>query len=95
MRGFVQGAKNFCVKRSRYDNTRRDGALVTVLTERVFNNKLRPCVCEGFQRRNRFKLVPVGARVGIQEVDDSCDCWISALLRDLVDTRVEAVSFSD
>ena len=73
MRGFVQGAENFFSKGSRYDNTRRDGALVRVLEERVFNNKLRPCVCEGFQLGICFKLVRVGARVDIQEVNDSCD----------------------
>ena len=95
MRDFVQGAENFFAKRSRYDNTRRDGGFVTVLEERVFHHKLRPYVCEGFQRGIRFKLVRVGVCVDIQVVDDSCDCWISGLLRDSVDTRVEAVSFSD
>ena len=74
MCGFMSCAEDFFTKRSRYDNTRRNGAFVTVLEERVFHIKLRPFVCDRFQRGIRLKLVRVGACVDIQEMDDSCDC---------------------
>ena len=45
LRGFVTRAEDFA-KRSGYDNTRRNGALVKVLVERVFHNRLRPRICE-------------------------------------------------
>ena len=35
------------------------------------------------------------ACVRVQEVDYSCDCWVSALLRDPIGARVEAIDFYD
>ena len=66
-----------------------------MLEKRVFDYELWPHIRECFQRGIRFQLVCVGARVRVQEVDHSFACWVSALLRDPVGARVEAIDFCD
>ena len=95
VRGLVECVKHLFAKGSRDNNARGDGALITVLEERVFDDKLWPRVCECFQCGIRLQLVSVGALVRVQEVNHSGDCWVSALLRDPVGARVEAIAFCD
>ena len=81
MRRLVQRAKHFFAERSGHGNAGGDGTLVAMLEERVFDYKLGPDVSICFHGRIRFKLVYVGARVSVQKMDYSCNCWVSALLR--------------
>ena len=95
VRGFVQRAEHLFAKGGKDNNASGDDALIAMLEERVFDYELWPHIHECFQRRILFQLVCVGARVRVQEVDNSCDCWVSVVLRDLVGARVEAIDFCD
>ena len=95
VRGLVHRVEHFFAVRGGHDNAGKDGALVAMLEERVFDYELGPHVSKCFQRGICFQLVCIGARVNVQVINYSCDCRVSALQRDPVGACVEEISFCD
>ena len=91
----MQCAEHLFAKDGRDNNASGDCAFIAMLEKCVFNYELWPHICKCFQRGIRLQLVRIGARVSVQEMDHSCDCWGSALLCDSVDARVKAIDFCD